>query len=139
MTTRTWSTSGAPSNAATECSIIGRPASGSSCLGTGVPNRSPDPPASTTATVRMTRTLPAWPARSGLPARSPHGVKAVKHRENLGLAVGRDAGMAACAGAVALFLHDDGWFPAGRWVRTSPDVLPPILGPAVTRSGRDRR
>ena len=63
MTTRIRSTPGACSNAATECSIIGRPASGSSCLGTGRPNRSPEPPASTTATVRMTRTLPAGRGR----------------------------------------------------------------------------
>src|ERR1017187_5925775 len=58
MTTRMAATSGASSKAATECSIRVRPVSGSSCFGRPEPNRGPEPPASTTATVRMRRTLP---------------------------------------------------------------------------------
>ena len=42
---------------------------------------------------------------------APPGVKVVKLAENLGVAGGRNAGVAECAGDVVLFLDDDGWFP----------------------------
>jgi GT2 family glycosyltransferase len=42
---------------------------------------------------------------------APAGVKVVKLAENLGVAGGRNAGVAECAGDVVLFLDDDGWFP----------------------------
>ena len=53
ITTKVASTPGACSNAATECSSRARPASGSNCLGSAAPKRTPEPAASTTATVRM--------------------------------------------------------------------------------------
>lgn len=41
----------------------------------------------------------------------PAGVKVINLAENAGVAGGRNAGVAACAGDVVIFLDDDGWFP----------------------------
>lgn len=40
----------------------------------------------------------------------PDGVKTVRLAENLGVAGGRNAGVAACSADVVVFLDDDGWF-----------------------------
>lgn len=47
---------------------------------------------------------------TGVPS-APAGVKVVALPGNLGVAGGRNAGVAACAGDVILFLDDDGWYP----------------------------
>src|SRR5579862_3225664 len=41
----------------------------------------------------------------------PAGVRTLRLPENVGVAGGRNAGVAACAGDVVLFLDDDGWYP----------------------------
>jgi GT2 family glycosyltransferase len=41
----------------------------------------------------------------------PPQVTVVRLDENLGVAGGRNAGLAACRGDVVLFLDDDGWYP----------------------------
>jgi GT2 family glycosyltransferase len=41
----------------------------------------------------------------------PDGVKTVLLPQNVGVADGRNAGVAACGGDVVLFLDDDGWYP----------------------------
>ena len=40
----------------------------------------------------------------------PAGVQTIRLAENMGVAAGRNAGVAACTGGVILFLDDDGWF-----------------------------
>ena len=45
------------------------------------------------------------------PAPFPAGVSWLALPGNLGVAGGRNAGLAACAGDVVLFLDDDGWYP----------------------------
>ena len=39
------------------------------------------------------------------------GINVIRLPENAGVAGGRNAGVAACAGDVVLFLDDDGWYP----------------------------
>jgi GT2 family glycosyltransferase len=39
------------------------------------------------------------------------GITVIRLPENAGVAGGRNAGLAACAGDVVLFLDDDGWYP----------------------------
>ena len=39
------------------------------------------------------------------------GITVIRLPENAGVAGGRNAGVAACAGDVVLFLDDDGWYP----------------------------
>ena len=58
ITTRISSMPGAASKAATQCSTSVLPPSVSSCFGIPAPTRCPTPPPSTTATIRMSRTLP---------------------------------------------------------------------------------
>jgi len=41
----------------------------------------------------------------------PSGVTSLRLAENVGVAGGRNAGVAACGGDVVLFLDDDGWYP----------------------------
>ena len=41
----------------------------------------------------------------------PDGVTTIRLERNVGVAAGRNAGVAACAGDVLLFLDDDGWYP----------------------------
>ncbi len=41
----------------------------------------------------------------------PPGVTTIRLPHNVGVAAGRNAGVAACAGDVVLFLDDDGWYP----------------------------
>jgi GT2 family glycosyltransferase len=50
------------------------------------------------------------------PGDLPPGVSTVRLAENAGVAGGRNAGVAKCAGDVVLFLDDDGWYP-------EPDAL----------------
>jgi GT2 family glycosyltransferase len=42
---------------------------------------------------------------------APAGVTVVRLPRNAGVAGGRNAGVAACAGDVVMFLDDDGWYP----------------------------
>ncbi len=41
----------------------------------------------------------------------PDGVAAIRLPANVGVAAGRNAGVAECSGDVVLFLDDDGWYP----------------------------
>jgi GT2 family glycosyltransferase len=41
----------------------------------------------------------------------PSGVRSIRLPDNVGVAAGRNAGVAECAGDVVLFLDDDGWYP----------------------------
>src|ERR1035438_1043385 len=114
MTTRTAATSGASSKAATECSIRVRPLSGSNCFGSPEPNRWPEPPASTTATVRMRRTLPgpAGPGRaSSTDVRREGTVRSGAGTESLGSADHR-LGWRAAGGAGVTVVAAVGVLPA---------------------------
>src|ERR1022692_1146681 len=119
MTTRMAATSGASSKAATECSIRVRPVSGSNCFGSPEPNRWPEPPASTTATVRMRRTLPgqAGPGRAGSAdvrregtVRSGAGTESFGSADHrLGWRTTRRAGMTVVAAVGVLPRRMAGW------------------------------
>src|ERR1022692_242394 len=119
MTTRMAATSGASSKAATECSIRVRPVSGSNCFGSPEPNRWPEPPASTTATVRMRRTLPgqAGPGRAGSAdvrregtVRSGAGTESFGSADHrLGWRTTRRAGMTVVAAVGVLPARMAGW------------------------------
>ena len=75
----------------------------------------------------------------------PDGVTMIRLPENVGVADGRNAGVAACRGDVVLFLDDDGWYPdtglasylAGRFGRdpalavVSMRVVDPEGGPGA--------
>jgi GT2 family glycosyltransferase len=41
----------------------------------------------------------------------PSGVRSIRLPDNVGVAAGRNAGVAECTGDVVLFLDDDGWYP----------------------------
>jgi hypothetical protein len=48
---------------------------------------------------------------NGADVTAPPGVTVIRLPENAGVAGGRNAGVAECAGDVVLFLDDDGWYP----------------------------
>ena len=72
ITTRISSMPGAWSKAATQCSTRVLPPSVSSCFGIPAPTRCPTPPPSTTATIRMSRTLPRATPRLIVGSYCPH-------------------------------------------------------------------